>query len=86
MPIGRPARRRTARGHDGESVSISQGELLVGVFLYESTGAGKFLSVERLDGQVRQLFQEKQELQGSVLIVPAQEPTVPFGDNQAGRY
>ena len=85
VPVRGPTGRASALAHDADPMSVGQSEFLVGIFLNGRVDLAQFVGVERTNGECRQSMNKREKLYGPVLIVPAQEPAVPFGQHQRRR-
>ena len=67
--------------HDCQSMRISQREFLIVEFLYYLADYGQLLGSKGFDREVRQFGDEREDLDGSVLVITAQKPAMPFRDH-----
>ena len=81
MAVGRPTAADPEFPHDGQPVSISQGEILIGELFHDASRFGQCGNIETSYSQAWQGIDECQELYGSLLIVAAKEPSLPFNND-----
>jgi hypothetical protein len=67
--------------HNDQPMRIRKGQGLIRELPDHESGFGKVKVIERDDLQAGQFMNEVQELDGSPLVVSAQEPTVRLGDD-----
>jgi hypothetical protein len=84
MAIGGPTDTCSALPHDQEAVRVSEREFLITELFRNRARVSDLIRSKRGDGESRQCIHEREKLHCPVLVVPAQEPAVPFGDHQGG--
>ncbi len=82
VPVRGPARYHPPLRHHNKTVGIRQSEALAGESLDQVAGLPQLLGVERVDVELSEFRDKAQELDRPALIVPAQEPPMPFGNHQ----
>ena len=84
MAICRPAGRYSATSHNNQGVSIDERQCLIGEPGNDRVYFGELMPAEVFDRNARKVVNEVQKLNRPALIVPAQEPPMPFSDYQGG--
>lgn len=83
MAVGGPTAADPEFPHDGKGMRISQGQVLVSEPLYDTARLGQFRSIEPSGGQSRQRMNDREELNGPVLVKAPEKPSVPSAASSA---
>src|SRR4030088_2149664 len=83
MAIGGPTCRYAPLFHDHEAMCIRKCERLIGNLFDYTAGLGYVGCSEPLDPQGGQLLDKPQELDCSLVVVPAKKPAMSFGNYQS---